>query len=244
MLRHGRLKHKTNLGKKPPPPKFDSITSTTSSSPDRLHALASLLPEHLDASTVDVEACFATLDPALYSAWALPDTTSLNSLFLDPQPFFTIPDSHELLLQNGFRDTLVKAVQGMSPPPKIPSSSSLNLYVSLFIEKFLPHSPFLPPSFNIEIANPLLLISMASVGAIYGAEIKTALMLHTVGKDLEESLRSLIGCENYPLWAVQSLYLNSVFSQTNHTKSRHLLPGAAFRKGFNMLLVTCRYLRW
>ena len=216
MLRHGRLKHKINLGKQQPPPKLDSITSTTSPSPERFHTLASVPPEHLDASIFDIDAYFANLDPALYAPGPVPDTTLLNSLFLDHQPFYNIPYTHELLLQNGFRDTLVKAAQAVSQNSKIPSSFSLNCYVSLFIEKFLPHSPFLPPCFNIETANPLLLISMASIGALYGVERKTALMLHTVAKNLEESLRSFIGCENYPLWAVQSLYLNSVFSQTSH----------------------------
>ena len=217
MLRHGRLKHKTNLGKQPPPPpKFDSITSTTSPSPDGFRALASMLPEHLDASTVNLDSYFSTLDPALYPPWTVPDTTSLDSLFLDHQPLFTIPDTHELLFQNGFRDTLVKAAQAMPQQPEIPSSDSLKGYVSLFIEKFLPHTPFLPPSFNIEMANPLLLISMSSVGALYGGEKKTALMFYTVGKNLEEKLRSSIGCENYPLWAVQSLYLNTVVSKASH----------------------------
>jgi hypothetical protein len=226
MLRHGRLKHKTNLGKPPPPPtpsppppplpKFDPITSTTYPVPYRFHTLALMNPEHLDASIFDTNSCSATLDPALYAPQPVPDATLLNSLFLDHQPFYNIPYTHELLLQNGFRDTLIKAAQAMSQPLKTPSNFSLNCYVSLFIEKFLPHCPFLPPCFNIEMANPLLLISMASIGALYGVEKTTALMLHTVGKNLEESLRSFIGCENYPLWAVQSLYLNSVFSQTNH----------------------------
>ena len=51
---------------------------------------------------------------------------------------------------------------------------------------------------------------MASIGALYGVERKTALMLHTVSKNIEENLRSVVGTEDYPVWAVQALYLNTV----------------------------------
>lgn len=219
MLRHGRLKHKTNLRKTAqsippplPPPPFDQVDMTSPSS-SGLQTLASVVPDQIESTPVDFDACFSAIDPALYAPWPMPENPipQSNTICSDVQtPPFNIPNPHQLLLENGFRDVLIKAAQAMSEPPKIPSSSSLNRYVSLFIKQCLPHNPFLPPSFKVELANPLLLISMASVGALYGVERKTALMLHHVGKNLEESLRSSLGCEDYPLWAVQSLYLNSV----------------------------------
>jgi hypothetical protein len=209
MLRHGRLKHKANLkGSKQDQSQSEPL-STSTPSPDGLHTLASVLPDKLDTQSIDLEG-FSALDPALYAPWSLPDFAAPTQSFLDPLPAFSIPDTHQLLKQNGFRDVLIIAAQAMSQPPKIPSSSSLNRYVSLFIEKFLPHSPLLPPSFNVDTANPLLLISMASIGALYGVERKTALMLHTLGKNLEENLRSSLGFEEYPLWGIQSLYLTAV----------------------------------
>jgi hypothetical protein len=200
-LRHGRLKHNTNLGKLSTPPVIAPIL-------EGLHTLASVLPDRVDSSMMDIEAYFSSIDPSLYSSWTTAEVSpSMQPVFSDPLPSFTIPETHQLLAECGFREVLIKAVQGMSQPPKIPSASSLNRYVSLFIQKFLPHSPFLLPSFVIDTANSLLLISMASIGALYGMERKTALMLHTVGKNLEENLRSVVGCEAYPLWAIQSLYL-------------------------------------
>lgn len=219
MLRHGRLKHKTNLRKTLqslppplPPPQFEQVEPTSPSS-NGLQTLASVVPDQFEPAQVDFDACFSAIDPALYAPWPMPENPIPQTMICsDVQtPAFNIPNAQQLLLENEFRDVLVKAAQAMSQPPKIPSSSSLNRYISLFLKQCLPHNPFLPPSFKIEFANPLLLISMASLGALYGVERKTALMLHTVGKNLEENLRSALGCEDYPLWAVQSLYLNSVF---------------------------------
>lgn len=207
MLRHGRLKHKTNLRK--PPPEKEPIP-TLSPSADEPHTVTSVLHDHFDSTSMDIEACFSALDPTMYAPWPLPDFSIRQPSILDPLPAFTIPNTPQLLSDNGFRDVLVKAVQAMAQPPKIPSLSSLKRYVFLFIEKFLPNNPFLPPTFDIDSGNPLLLISMASVGALYGVERKTALMLHTVAKNIEENLRSVLGCEDYPVWAVQSLYVNSV----------------------------------
>lgn len=214
MLRHGRLKHKTNLRKsattKPIP--VDQAT-TDSQSTDDLAPSTSVLPVPLSTSTMDLDACFSALDPSLYASWTLDHGDHLSPPkfpFLDALPTITIPNIHQILLENTFREVLLKAVQSMSEPPKIPSSSSLHRYVSLFIEKYLPHQPFLHSSFKPETENPLLLISMASIGALYGVERKTALMLHTVSKNIEENLRSVIGTEEYPVWAVQALYLNTV----------------------------------
>jgi hypothetical protein len=245
MLRHGRLKHKTNLGKPPRPPPEplppapvatseagihhpESSATTASASPETFQALPLLpdptLPQHVEsATTIDavinidpslqLDPCFASLDPALYAQLPFTDTFSdiiTPDMFLEHLAAFTIPSPETLLAQNGLRDTLLKAAQSMPHPPTIPSNTSLNRYLSLFIEKFHPHSPFLPPSFNTEAANPLLLTAMASIGALYSVERKTALLLHAVGKNLEENLRGAIGCDGYPLWAVQSLYLNAV----------------------------------
>jgi hypothetical protein len=210
MLRHGRLKHKTNL-RKPPPEKASVTTeSPPTDEPHIVTAVTSILHNTFESTTMDIEACFPTLDPSMYMPWPLPDFSNTLSASLDPLPAFTIPNTPQLLSENGFRDVLVKAVQTMPQPPKIPSLSSLKRYVSLFIQKFLPNNPFLPPSFDIDAGNPLLLISMASVGALSGVERKTALMLHTVAKNIEENLRSVLGCEDYPVWGVQALYLNSV----------------------------------
>lgn len=242
MLRHGRLKHKTNLGKQrpqpaplPPAPVFEaaihhpeSSDTTASASPDTFQAPPLLpdpiMPQHVESAaamdsainidpSLHLDPCFATLDPALYAQLPFSDPLSdiiTPDMFLEHLAAFTIPSPETLLAQNGFRDTLLKAAQSMPCPPTIPSNTSLNRYLSLCIEKFLPHSPFLPPSFNSEVANPLLLTAMASIGALYSVERKTALLLHAVGKNLEENLRGAIGCDNYPLWAVQSLYLNAV----------------------------------
>jgi hypothetical protein len=245
MLRHGRLKHKTNLGKQPRPSPApapptpvatsesamhhpESSATTASASPETFQALPlladSIMPQHGESATaidsvinidpsLQLDPCFASLDPALYAPLPFSDPFSdiiTPDMFLEHLAAFTIPSPETLLTQNGFRDTLIKAAQSMPCPPTIPSNTSLNRYLSLFIEKFLPHSPFLPPSFNSEMANPLLLTAMASIGALYSVERKTALLLHAVGKNLEENLRGAIGCDDYPLWAVQSLYLNTV----------------------------------
>ena len=190
----------------PPPP---TPFQRESPAPDGLQTLASVLPDQLSVPSIGIDG-FSSLDPALYAPWSLPEFAGLNTSFLDASPTFIIPHTDQVLLQNGFRDVIFIASQAMPDPPKVPSASSLNRYVSLFIEKFHPHSPFLPSDFAIESANPLLLISMASIGALYGIERKTALMLHTVGKNLEQNLRSTLGCDDYPLWAVQSLYLLTV----------------------------------
>ena len=87
----------------------------------------------------------------------------------------------------------------MSLSPQIPSSSSLNRYRSLFFEKCPPHNLFLPPLFKVELENPLLLISISSFDAPSGVERKTALILHTLGKNLKEILRTALGCEDYSL---------------------------------------------
>ena len=211
MLRHGRLKHKANLRK--PSTKSTAVeqtTTETTSTHDDLPPSQADIPIPIDTTSMDFEACFSALDPALYAPWALSDLSPPRFPFLDALPTITIPNVHQILFENSFRDVLVKAVQTMSQPPKIPSSSSLYRYVSLFIEKYLPHNPFLHSSFKPEAENPLLLISMASIGALYGVERKTALMLHTVSKNIEENLRSVLGCEDYPVWAVQALYLNTV----------------------------------
>ena len=251
MLRHGRLKHKTNLRKMPqsqtpslPPPQFDPV-ETTSPSSSGLQTLSSVLPDQFETTQVDFDACFSAIDPALYAPWPMPENSVPQTMVCSDThtPAFNIPNPQQLLSENGFRDVLIKAALAMSQPPKIPSSSSLNRYVSLFIKQCLPHNPFLPPSFKIELANPLLLISMASLGAVYGVERKTALMLHTVGKNLEENLRSALGCEDYPLWAVQSLYLNAVSSRKSVADTRCLRLRVDSPRVFSGPLVICQYWR-
>lgn len=217
MLRHGRLKHKANLKKPPQKTQTESLSTTSPSSeaPTNVHRELRE-PEHLDPGTMDIDALLSAIDPALdpslYAPWTIPCDSDHNNFFMDPLPAIPIPNAHRLLLTHGFRDVLVTTTQAMPQPPKVPSNSSLNRYVSLFMEKFLLHNPFLPPSFNTETANPLLLIAMASIGALYGVERKTALMLHSVSKNLEENLRAILGHEDYPLWAIQALYLNAVIS--------------------------------
>lgn len=216
MLRHGRLKHKANLKKPPQKPQTESLSTASPSSEAPTNVRPVLPePEHLDPETMNIDALFSAIDPALdpslYAPWTIPCDSNHN-FFMDPLPAIPIPNAHQLLLTHSFRDVLVTATQAMPQPPKVPSNSSLNRYVSLFMEKFLLHNPFLSPSFNTETANPLLLIAMASIGALYGVERKTALMLHSVSKNLEENLRAMLGHEDYPLWAIQALYLNAVIS--------------------------------
>lgn len=218
MLRHGRLKHKVDL-KKPPQPraKTESTTTTDSSPPDVPAQLppAPPEPEPIERTPIDIDVLFSsidpTLDPSLYNSWpSLPTLSNQNGIFIDPLLTLPIPNTHELLMNSSFRDVVLAATQAMPQPPKVPSLGSLNRYVLLFMDKFLPHNPFLPPNFNTATANPLLSIAMASLGALYSVERKTALMLHNVSKHLEENLRSSIGQEDYPIWAIQALYLNTV----------------------------------
>jgi len=240
MLRHGRLKHKTNLGKQPrqppaPPPPVQAVRhaglssgTTTSTSPQSFQPVMPPVPEpvvpeptmpeptetvlepaiDIDPS-LQLDPCFASLDPALYAPLPLSDVITPD-IFVDHLSAFNIPNHQTLLAQNGLRDTLVRAVESMPSPPPIPSHTSLNQYVSLFLEKFLPHSPLLPPSIDTERANPLILTAMASIGALYSIETKTALLLHAVARKLEENLRATLRCDDYPIWAIQSLYLNTV----------------------------------
>ena len=209
MLRHGRLKHKANL-RKPIPPRVEQTSNETINSTDDPPAMDEVVPVPNNPTSMDFDSCFSALDPSLCALWTLNDCSSANFPFLEALPAITIPNVHQILLENPFRDVLMKAVQTMARPPKIPSSSSLYRYVSLFIEKYLPHNPFLHSSVKPESENPLLLIAMASIGALYAVERKTALMLHTVSKNIEENLRSVLGCEDYPVWAVQAFYLNTV----------------------------------
>ena len=210
MLRHGRLKHKVNLRRVQPEAQLETF-ARVSSPPDNTQTPVSVIPDPIEVPSPEIDVCLSALDPALFMPWQSPETQP-RTPSMECLPTFTISDIQQLLHGNKFRDVLLVAAQSMSKTPKIPSFSSLNRYVSLFMEKFLPHNPFLPPTFDVEIANPLLLISMASIGALYGMERKTALMLHSIGKNLEENLRRVLGCEAYPLWAIQSLYLNSVIS--------------------------------
>jgi len=228
MLRHGRLKHKMNLKKPPQPRAQTESVPTASPSPDVPTHLAPAPrePEHMESSTMDLDALFSAIDPALdpslYAPWPMPSISQNSPGLMDLLPAVMIPNTHQLLMNNSFRDVLVSASQAMSRPPKVPSLSSLNRYVSLFMEKFLPHHPFIPPTFNTETANPLLLTAMASIGALFGVERKTALMLHSVSKHLEENLRVILGHEDYPIWAIQALYLNSV-------PNRLIMPNVVFR---------------
>jgi hypothetical protein len=214
MLRHGRLKHKANL-KKPPEPQGVQ-TEPLAATPPPSEILTHISSTPIDPRPVDIDALLLTIDPALdpslYIPWSLPSVSDSPAGITYQLPPCALTDIHNLLLNNDFRDVLITASRTMLQPPKIPSISSLNRYVSFFIEKFAPHAPIISSNFDREAANPLLLISMASIGALFGVERKTALMLHNISKRLEENLRSTLGHEDYPIWAVQALYLNVVLS--------------------------------
>jgi hypothetical protein len=209
MLRHGRLKHKVNLKNVAAAPPPVEAMPTPSPSSDALQSLSGPVVDHV-ARPVDIDAFFSVIDPSLYAQWSVADFSDPAMCFIDPLPTLTIPNVQRILQEQGVREVLLTAVNSMSQSTKVPSLSSLYRYVGIAIDKFVPHGPFLPPNFNRETANPLLLIALASLGALHGAERKTALMLHHVCKTLEDNLRTASGYEGYPLWAIQTLYLNVV----------------------------------
>ena len=98
---------------------------------------------------------------------------------------------------------------------KLPSTVSLNRYLSTYFNLYHHHLPFLhQESFSPAAVSPPLLLAVLSIGALYTFEREHAFMLHIGSKMLVNQF--LQNKENFdsrkcPLWAMQSTLLNMIF---------------------------------
>ena len=98
---------------------------------------------------------------------------------------------------------------------RLPSTASLNRYLSTFFNLFHHHLPFLhPESFKPRnIASPLLL-AVLSIGALYTFEQEPAYQLHIGSKVLVNVFlhkKDNFSSRKCPLWTMQSTLLNMIF---------------------------------
>ena len=107
------------------------------------------------------------------------------------------------------------AVGALPDTFQLPSTASLNRYLSTYFNLYHPHLPFLhQQSFTPTITSPPLLLAVLSIGALYTFEREHAFMLHVGSKVLVNQF--LQHKENFdsrkcPLWSMQSTLLNMVF---------------------------------
>ncbi|KAI9731030.1 MAG: hypothetical protein M1834_005493 [Cirrosporium novae-zelandiae] len=97
----------------------------------------------------------------------------------------------------------------------LPSSNTLNKYLSTYFNLYHHHMPFLhPESFKPGQTHPALLLSVLSIGALYTFEHDLAFTLHVASKIIVNQF--LVSRDNFdsrkcPLWLMQSTLLNMVF---------------------------------
>ncbi|KAK2740124.1 hypothetical protein FQN57_006239 [Myotisia sp. PD_48] len=97
----------------------------------------------------------------------------------------------------------------------LPSTASMNRYLSTYFNMYHHHLPFLHQrTFSPTDASSPLLLAVLSIGALYTFEREDAFMLHICSKLLVNQF--LTHKENFdsrkcPLWAMQSTLLNMVF---------------------------------
>lgn len=88
---------------------------------------------------------------------------------------------------------------------QMPDPQDTQSFMKQFFESFNTRLPlFHVPSFNISVTPPPLLLSMCSVGALFGAEKEAAIALSGLAK---QALQNAGSSYNRPLWEVQSKLL-------------------------------------
>jgi hypothetical protein len=112
----------------------------------------------------------------------------------------------------------IKGADALSSLPsefQIPSTPSLNKYLSTYFNLYHHHLPFLHQgTFNPTDASPPLLLAVLSIGALYTFEREHAFMLHVGSKVLVNQFlqqKDNFDSRKCPLWAMQSTLLNMVF---------------------------------
>ncbi|TGZ80599.1 hypothetical protein EX30DRAFT_55163 [Ascodesmis nigricans] len=99
---------------------------------------------------------------------------------------------------------------------RLPRRSALNRYLAAYFNLFHHHLPFLHcPSFLPGSVAPPLFLAVLSVGALYTFEREQAHALHLSSKALVHNYltrNTELNARNCPLWAAQTLLLNSIFA--------------------------------
>lgn len=108
-------------------------------------------------------------------------------------------------------DTLSSLPEGF----ELPSTASLNKYLSTYFNLYHHHLPFLHVgSFHPTKTSPPLLLAVLSIGALYAFERDDAFMLHVGSKVLVNQFlqqKDNFDSRKCPLWAMQSTLLNMAF---------------------------------
>lgn len=112
----------------------------------------------------------------------------------------------------------VKNSDSLSSLPEgfqLPSTASLNKYLSTYFNLYHHHLPFLHQgSFKPTETSPPLLLAVLSIGALYTFEREHAFMLHVGSKVLVNQFlqqKDNFDSRKCPLWAMQSTLLNMIF---------------------------------
>lgn len=107
------------------------------------------------------------------------------------------------------------SLRGLPETFRLPSTTSMNRYLSTYFNWFHHHLPFLhPESFRPGETSPALLLAALSIGALYTFEHEQAYMLHIGSKILVNQFlqnKTNFDSRKCPLWAMQSTLLNMIF---------------------------------
>ncbi|KAJ9212592.1 transcriptional regulator family: Fungal Specific TF [Paecilomyces variotii] len=137
-----------------------------------------------------------------------------------PSQALTLPKAPQIAndMERNIIIERVKSADALSTLPdtfQLPSTASLNRYLSTYFNLYHHHLPFLhQESFKPTTVSSPLLLAVLSIGALYTFEREHAFMLHVGSKVLVNQF--LQHKENFdsrkcPLWAMQSTLLNMVF---------------------------------
>ncbi|KAL4893441.1 fungal-specific transcription factor domain-containing protein [Aspergillus ambiguus] len=209
---------------------WDTLVSPADTKHFMSHGSADSLPTMMDRHASD------TLAPSLHSL-----VTSGNSTpnALSPYPSMTGPvspvnyrkspgPSQALTLPKApqiandiERNMVVEHIRhadalGSLPESfQLPSTDSLNKYLSTYFNLYHHHLPFLhQQSFKPTMTTPPLLLAVLSIGALYAFERQDAFMLHVGSKMLVNQFlqrKEDFDSRKCPVWAMQSTLLNMIF---------------------------------
>ncbi|KAK2737924.1 hypothetical protein FQN55_000828 [Onygenales sp. PD_40] len=204
-------------------------------------SLASESRTHPHRSSIDRHAMGTdSLTPALHSLVnSLPVSGNSTPNALSPYPSMTGPVSpvnyrrspgptQALTLPrapqisgDAERDMIIERVRssdGLASLPdtfQLPSTASLNRYLTTYFNLYHHHMPFLhQESFAPSAVSPPLLLAVLSIGALYTFEREHAFMLHIGSKVLVNQFlqhKDNFDSRKCPLWAMQSTLLNMIF---------------------------------
>jgi hypothetical protein len=137
-----------------------------------------------------------------------------------PSQALTLPKAPQLVNEMERQRIVenVKSSDSLSSLPEgfqLPSTASLNKYLSTYFNLYHHHLPFLHQgSFKPTEASPPLLLAVLSIGALYTFEREHAFMLHVGSKVLVNQFlqqKDNFDSRKCPLWAMQSTLLNMIF---------------------------------